>query len=100
MAQADDEILFVCWPPQMLGEVTSGSVIRHCRTCLGEIWVASSTLKEIKKQSIRNPNYCCVPCVYRKALEASKSGGAPIKVMDPTEEQLEEFRAYARRRRQ
>lgn len=98
MGSPDDEILFVCWPPSLAGQGVPGSVIRHCRTCLGEIWVAQSTLKEIKKRRIRNPNYCCVPCVHRKARAAEKTGER-VQLMAPTEEQIEELEADIRRRR-
>lgn len=95
----NDPIRFICWPPSMVGIVIPGSVTRHCTVCLGEIWVAQSTLAEIKKRKLRGPVFWCVPCADRQLRQAARRG-EKVDVASPTPEQVEEIAQDMRRRRQ
>lgn len=80
----------------MLGRISAGSVIRHCVECLGEIWVARSTLKVIKRKGISKPLLTCIPCCTR--MEARRlPDGRRLEIMLPEPEQIEEIEGELRR---
>lgn len=86
----DDSIRIMCWPRSALGKVNKGSVIRHCVECLGEVTVAPSSFKFIKRRNIRKPLFTCVPCCDR-LIRREKGSGKPLEILPLQPEQVEEI---------
>lgn len=82
------EVLLVCWradDPEAI--VVPGSVVRTCRRCGREVWVAPTGVAMLETRAALVE---CVFCALR-SMRAAKARGEPVTIESMTPEQRREL---------